>query len=45
MAPKTIISAHYEAPTDAEIAVKPSASPENLVDQICIKIKEMEYIK
>jgi len=42
----TGISDPYEVPTDAEIVVKSSgAPPEELVDQIYLKIKEMGYIK
>ena len=42
----TGISDPYEAPTDAEIVVNSSGTPpEELVDQIYIRIKEMGYIK
>jgi sulfate adenylyltransferase len=42
----TGISDPYEAPTDAEIVVNSSGTPpEELVDQIFIRIKEMGYIK
>jgi sulfate adenylyltransferase len=42
----TGISDPYEAPTDAEIVVNSSGtSPEELVDQIYFRIKEMGYIK
>ena len=42
----TGISDPYEAPTDAEIVVDSSGTPpEELVDQIYFRIKEMGYIK
>ena len=42
----TGISDPYEAPTDAEIVVNSSGTPpEELVDQIYFRIKEMGYIK
>ena len=42
----TGISDPYEAPTDAEIVVNSSGtSPEELVDQIFVKIKKIGYIK
>ena len=42
----TGISDPYEAPTDAEIVVKSSGTPpEELVEQIYFRIKEMGYIK
>jgi sulfate adenylyltransferase len=42
----TGISDPYEAPTDAEIVVNSSGTPpEDLVDQIYFRIKEMGYIK
>ena len=42
----TGISDPYEAPTDAEIVVNSSgAPPEELVDQIYFRLKEMGYIK
>jgi len=42
----TGVSDPYEAPTDAEIVVNSSGTPpEELVDQIYFRIKEMGYIK
>ncbi|MBT6516889.1 MAG: adenylyl-sulfate kinase, partial [Candidatus Marinimicrobia bacterium] len=42
----TGISDPYEAPTDAEIVVNSSGTPpEELVDQIFIRIKKMGFIK